>query len=250
MPLRLTCLTFSALEPSHLARFWADALGWTMQHSGDGVELVPNDQTSFTLQFRPGTAAKTGQNRIHFDLTTADTGDQAGAVAALLARGATHADVGQEADEDHVVLADPEGNELCIIPPTSRFLASCPRLGAVNCDGTHALGVFWSRALDWPLVWDHEEETAIQSPTGDGPKITWSGTPLMPGWGVERIHFHVAPVAGSDVATAVRTLESFGARRSEDAGCLGSTAMLDVDGNGFCVTESWRPPSNDRAGRE
>jgi len=237
MAVRLISLGFDSNDPTALARFWADALGWTatMQQSGDGVALVPNDPTSFTLQFRAGAAVKTGQNRIHFDLTSADTGDQAGAVAALLARGATRADVGQGAGEDHVVLADPEGNELCIIPPTSRFLASCPRLGAVNCDGTHALGVFWSRALDWPLVWDHEEETAIRSPSGDGPKITWSGTPLMPGMGVERIHFHVAPARRADVDGATDALVALGARRSSHDACDGTIAMLDVDGNPFCV---------------
>ena len=85
-------------------------------------------------------------------------------------------------------MADPEGNELCVLAPGSQFQARCPRLGAVNCDGTHELGVFWSRALGWPLVWDHEEETAIQHPGGAGPKVTWSGTPLMPRWGHERQH--------------------------------------------------------------
>ena len=236
MALRLVSLAFEALDQSALARFWATALDWTptLLPSGD-VELRPNDPTSFTLQFRAGTATKTGQNRIHFDLTTADTGDQPGAVAALLALGAAHVDIGQGDDEDHVVLADPEGNELCIISPTSRFLAGCPRLGAVNCDGTHALGLFWSRVLGWPLVWDHEEETAIQSPSGDGPKITWSGTPLMPGWGVERIHFHVAPAAGSDVADAVDELVRLGATRADGGGCGDATAMCDVDGNRCCV---------------
>jgi hypothetical protein len=73
------------------------------------------------------------------------------------------------------VLADPEGSEFCIIEPSNRFLASCPRLGAVNCDGTRALGCFFSEALGWPLVSDLDEETAIQAPDGTGPKITWSG---------------------------------------------------------------------------
>ena len=48
----------------------------------------------------------------------------------------------------------------------------------MNCDGTKELGHFFSAVLGWPLVWDQDEEIAIQAPTGDGPKITWSGPPL------------------------------------------------------------------------
>ena len=50
-------------------------------------------------------------------------------------------------------------------------------IGAVSCDGSQAVGYFWSKALDWPLVWDQDQETAIRSPLG-GPKISWGGPPL------------------------------------------------------------------------
>ena len=117
-------------------------------------------------------------------------------MAELLAIGARHIDIGQDPSDTHVVLADPEGNEFCIIEPQNRFLAGCPRLGRSTATA-HALGCFWSEAVGWPLVWDQDDETAIQAADGSGPKITWSGRPLMPKLGDEQFHFHVAPTPGT-----------------------------------------------------
>jgi catechol 2,3-dioxygenase-like lactoylglutathione lyase family enzyme len=232
-------LAFQALDPEPLARFWAHAIGWEQHAVGEVVQLTPTDDTGFRIDLRRTDIAKARQNRIHFDLTTASLDDQTGTVAELLTRGAHHVDIGQTPDEDHVVLADPEGNELCVLAPGSQFLAGCPRLGAVNCDGTHELGVFWSRALGWPLVWDHEEETAIQAPTGAGPKITWSGTPLMPRWGHERMHLHVAPSPGVSMADALAQLSTLGALTLDPPhGCPGAHAFADVDGNACCLFDA------------
>lgn len=228
----LVALAFDAGAPSELAAFWADALGWDV--APGGVELVPTDATSFGIVFRRTAHPKAGQNRIHLDLTTSSPEDQAQTVEDLLAHGAAHVDIGQDPAETHVVLADPEGNELCVIEPTNGFLAGCPRLGAVNCDGTHALGVFWSAALDWSLVWDHDEETAIQAPGGTGPKITWSGPPLMPVLAEERIHLHVAPAAGATVDEARGELVALGATPVA-ARCDGAIGFADVDGNACCL---------------
>ncbi len=80
-----------------------------------------------------------------------------------LALGARHIDVGQLPEEGHVVLADPEGNEFCVIPAGNDFLAECGFIGALSSDGLQAVGYFWSEVLGWPLVWDQDEETAIRS---------------------------------------------------------------------------------------
>jgi Glyoxalase-like domain len=235
MTVELVAVAFDARSPRELARFWAHALEWEI--GAGGVELVPADATSFRIVFHQIAHPKVGQNRIHFDLTTASPDDQARTVADFLARGAGHVDIGQDPDDTHVVLADPEGNELCVIEPQNRFLAGCPRLGAVNCDGTHALGRFWSAALGWPLVWDHGEETAIQAPAGNGPKITWSGPPLMPKPPVERMHFHVGAPPGATPDDAIEHLLALGATRvtAADAGCGGAVGLADVDGNAFCL---------------
>jgi hypothetical protein len=56
-------------------------------------------------------------------------------VASSLGLGARRIDVGQRPEEGHVVLADPEGNEFCVIEPDNNFLADCGFIGALACDG-------------------------------------------------------------------------------------------------------------------
>jgi hypothetical protein len=238
MTAQLVAIAFDAVSPDELAKFWAGALRWDIREAGGrAVELVPRDATSFRVLLQPGAHGKVGQNRIHFDLTTASLDDQNDTVAALLANGARHVDIGQDPTDTHVVLADPEGNELCVIEPSNRFLATCPRLGAVNCDGTRALGQLFSEALGWPLVWDQDEETAIRAPDGTGPKITWSGPPLMPRLGKERFHFHIAPTPGTSAQVALDHLLALGATRSDGPACEGAIALADVDGNDLCLVD-------------
>ena len=238
MAVELLSLVIRSSSPTVLAQFWAQALRWDVSELVSAhVALIPPDPTSFRFEFRSGADAKVDQNPIHFDLTSASTDDQNSSVAALVLNGARPADVGQVGDEGHVVLADLEGNEFCVIEPGNQFLASCPRLGAVNCDGTKELGYFFSAILGWPLVWDKDEETAIQSPTGDGPKITWSGPPLKPKSRRERIHFHVRPAAGTSTDAAVTELLRLGATHSDDGRqeCADTVRLVDVDGNELCL---------------
>jgi len=100
---------------------------------------------------------------MHFDLTSSSAEDQRRTVDLALQLGARPFDVGQRGDEGHVVLADPEGNEFCVIGPDNAFLAGTARIGALAGEGMPEVGFFWSRVLGWPLVWDQDGETAIQS---------------------------------------------------------------------------------------
>jgi hypothetical protein len=68
-------------------------------------------------------------------------------VARCLSLRARHIDVGQRPEEGHVVLADPEGNEFCVIEPDNKFLAGCGIVGEVSCGGSQRTGYFWSEAL-------------------------------------------------------------------------------------------------------
>lgn len=221
MAITLTALRWFALGPHAQARFWAGVLD--MPQDGATV-YVPG----FALRFVPNDRPKTVQARIHLDLTSSSDADQQARVARVLNLGGRRADIGQSPAEEHVVLADPEGHELCVIEPGNRFLADTGVIGAVNCDGTYDLGIFWSRALDWELVWDAGDETAIQSPTG-GTKFTWSGPPLMTRDSPDRIRFEVSAEAPGDV---VRLL-SLGATD------LGEGRFLDPGGNDFHVTPAW-----------
>src|SRR5690349_7782424 len=179
MTSNLDSVTFDANDPERLARFWAGLLGWETVPDEDGFQLVPTDGTAYRVAFYPTQEPKAGPNQIHFDLTSATPEDQQRTVAKALELGATHLDIGQTPEEGHVVLADPEGNEFCVIPAGNNFLADTAFIGAINCDGTQAVGYFWSEALGWPLVWDQDEETAIQSPAG-GSKMSWGGPPVNP----------------------------------------------------------------------
>jgi hypothetical protein len=171
---------------------------------------------------------------MHFDLTSSSLEGQQ-TVARALGLGARHIDVGQRPEEGHVVLADPEGNEFCVIEPGNNFLADCGFIGALSCDGSQGVGHFWSEALGWPLVWDQDQETAIRSPRG-GPKITWGGPPLMPKTGKNRLHFDLGPPVHGDQQAEVDRLVSLGAARVDiGQGGVSWVVMADPAGNEFCV---------------
>ena len=233
---RLVALCFDANDPLVLARFWAHALHWEIHdETVDEVGLVPTDGTRFRILFLPVRETKAGKNRIHLDLTTTSTDDQADTVGGLIELGARHVNIGQRPDEPHVVLADPEGNEFCIIEPDNSFLAGCGPLGSITCDGSPAVGSFWSQALGWPLIWDEDEETAIRAPDGTGPFITW-GPPVPPKTTKNRLHLDIAPPEDGDQGAEVERLVSLGATRIDiGQGDVDWVVMADPDGNEFCV---------------
>jgi predicted enzyme related to lactoylglutathione lyase len=233
---RLVALCFDANDPPGLARFWADALGWELDdETGDVVSLVPTDGTTFGIDLVLVPEEKAGKNRIHLDLTSTSADDQTESVRRLVDLGARHIDIGQGPDEPHVVLADPEGNELCVIEAGNSFLAGCGRLGSITCDGSREVGLFWSAVLGWPLVWDQDDETAIRAPDGTGPLITW-GPPVGPKTGKNRLHLDIAPPAHVDQQAEVDRLISLGAAPIDiGQGDVDWVVMADPDGNEFCV---------------
>jgi hypothetical protein len=240
MTSRLEALCFGARDPLRLAGFWGGVLGREpFDDADDGFSLLPNDEAGLRIRFLPSQRPKTGQNQMHLDLTSTSLEDQQATVARALGLGARHIDVGQRPEEGHVVLADPEDNEFCVVEPGNQFLAGCGFIGALSCDGSQEVGYFWSEALGWPLVWDQDEETAIRSPRG-GPKITWGGPPLMPRTGRNGLHLDVAPSAGGDGHAEIERLVSLGATVVDvdgDAGRgnVGWVPMADPDGNEFRV---------------
>jgi predicted enzyme related to lactoylglutathione lyase len=236
MTTNLVALCIDANDPLRIARFWSGVLDRRLvDEAPEGYGLVPNDDTGFAIECFPTGAPKLGPNQLHLDLTSTSVENQRRTVARALELGAHHIDIGQRPEEGHVVLADPEGNEFCVIEPDNKFLAGCGFLGAVVGYGSQAVGYFWSEALGWPLVWDQDEETAIRSPRG-GPKITWGGTPLRPKTGKNRLHFDLAPPADGDQDEEVERLCSLGARRIDiGQGEVSWVVLADPDGNEFCV---------------
>jgi len=232
MTSHLVALCFDANDPPRLARFWAGVLGREM---ADDLTLLPSEDTGFRIRFLPTEHEKLGPNQVHFDLTSTSLEDQQQTVARALELGARHLDVGQGPDADHLVLADPEGNEFCVVEPGNSFLADTGVIGALSSDGMQEVGYFWSRALGWPLVWDQDQETAIQSPRG-GSKISWGGPPVNPKTGKNRLHLDLAPPEDGDQQAEVERLVSLGASRVDiGQGDVGWVVMADPGGNEFCV---------------
>lgn len=236
MTLQLHALSLDANDPPLLAAFWSGVLQReVVTEPGGALALVPDDAGGFRFRFVPVTTDKWGPNHVHFDLTSTSFVDQEEIVARALRLGGRHLDVGQTPDEDHVVLADPEGNEFCVTGPGNAFLAGCGRIGALSSDGLPDVGHFWSRALGWPLVWDQDSETAIQSPQG-GTKVTWGGPPVAPKLGKNRFHFDLAPPVGGDQAAEIERLVALGAKRIETGQVdLDWVVLADPGGNEFCV---------------
>jgi predicted enzyme related to lactoylglutathione lyase len=235
MTCQLLAICFDANDPLRLACFWGGVLGWEMADDPDGVTLLPSDDTGFRLRFLPTQEQKSGLNARHFHLTSESLEDQQQTVARSIGLGARHVDVGQRPQEGHVVLADPEGNEFCVIEPGNNWLAHCGFLAELTCAGSREAGYFWREALGWQLVWDQGLQTAIRSLRG-GPKISWDGEWLMPQTAKTQLHFDLAPPVHGDQQEEVDRLVSLGATRIEI--CHGDASwvvMADPDGHEFCV---------------
>jgi hypothetical protein len=129
MALRWDSVVVDCADNAGLARWWADVLGWTIvRETLDEVVVVPPhalpegdtapvDRRGPILVFGTVPEGKTVKNRLHLDVAPGAGDDQAAEVERLLAKGATRVDVGQRGDESWVVLADPEGNEFCVLSP-------------------------------------------------------------------------------------------------------------------------------------
>ncbi|MGH3641420.1 MAG: VOC family protein [Mycobacterium sp.] len=112
MALRFTGICIDAADIEALAAWWADVLGWRREPTDDGdVLLRAPAGAGPDVLFLAVPEDKVVKNRIHFDFTP---DDQQAEVDRLIALGARHVDIGQ-GDESWVVLADPEGNEFCVL---------------------------------------------------------------------------------------------------------------------------------------
>ncbi|MEU5986125.1 VOC family protein [Streptomyces sp. NPDC047434] len=118
MACRISELVINAADPERLAVFWSEVLGYVeLGREDDGsIETgPPGDGTGLpTLVLSPSSAPRVGKLPLHIDVNATDR-DQDAELERLLALGAKPADVGQTGDESWYVLADPEGNEFCLL---------------------------------------------------------------------------------------------------------------------------------------
>ena len=237
MSTRLTTLCFDANDPLHLARFWAAALSWDIDdETDDEIGLVPTDDTPFLLLFLPVPEPKVGKNRIHLDLVSESPDHQTEMVDHLIAQGASRIDIGQ-GDADWTVLADPEGNEFCVVR-RGAFLASTGLLGSIVFEpaGYPAVGRFWSEATGWPVVYDQDGDMAIRDPSGRGPFITFGPPVPEAKTSKNRLHLDIAPALDGNQDAEVERLTKLGAHPVDvGQGDVTWVVMADPEGNEFCV---------------
>jgi hypothetical protein len=230
MAVRLEAVRFDVADALAVAGFWAGLLGREVRAESGGA-LVPGDKRQVGLRFVTSRTGQVGRPRLHLHLTSSSLEHQRRTVETALALGGRRIDVGQTPEDAHLVLTDPGGNELCVIEPGNNYLAGTGYLGEVTCQGSRNVGTFWRDALGWPLVWDKNEQTAVQSPLG-GTKISWDlwgdGPPAEQKNGRNRQSFDLVT---DDPASEAERLVSLGAIRLSDRS--DGVEMSDPDGNEF-----------------
>ena len=129
MALRWYTTVIDSTDPVELAEWWATALGWKKVYEADDeVVLVPDYATEDLVKSTPWERVPPGlvfvkvpegkgaaKNRLHLDLAPHTSDDRDAEIARLMEMGATEVDVGQGPDVTWTVLADPQGNEFCVL---------------------------------------------------------------------------------------------------------------------------------------
>jgi len=123
MPVRLHHIVIDAHDLPKLARFWTQALGWKVLSEREREIVIGTDENApVGICFMPVTDQKIVKNRVHLDITT-EAQDRDQEIDRLLGLGAQRADIGQTGKESWTVLADPEGNEFCVIRPKQTLIS-------------------------------------------------------------------------------------------------------------------------------
>ncbi len=241
MPTRLVHLVADANDPARLARFWAAALDWEIaDEAADEVDVWPAgyrypDPAAVPLVFVPVPEPKAGKNRVHLDLATTSLEHQAALVGRLQGLGARPLDIGQ-GEVPWVVLADPEGNEFCVLEPRPVYADTGPVAAILtDCASPAALAQFWAAAAGWPVAYAEDHICGLRSPAGVGPYLEFLRVPDLKSV-KNRVHPDVAPYRGEDPAAEVSRLLDLGAVPADvGQGEVGWTVLADPEGNEFCV---------------
>lgn len=109
------------------ARFWSQALGYEREGGTTGTyhSLVPADGHGVDVLLQRTSDHKRDKNRVHLDLRTRDLNAEVGRVTALGATLLTGDPVAEDGWTWHV-LADPDGNEFCVLQPPLEYWTTRP----------------------------------------------------------------------------------------------------------------------------
>ncbi|WP_439378178.1 VOC family protein [Amycolatopsis lexingtonensis] len=238
MNTRLVNLVVDAARPEVLADFWAALLGWTavVEELGEiDVRAPETDGWDLDLVFVPVPDPKEVKNRIHLDLASTTPEHQAALVARALELGGERVDVGQGA-VPWVVLADPEGNEFCVLEPRERYAGSAVASIVVDAREPEQLAVFWAGLTGWPVqAREGDVLVGLRAPSGRGPWLEFLRNEDVK-HGKNRVHLDIAPPVDADHAAAVKEVVAAGAAPADLGGpALPWRVLTDPEGNEFCV---------------
>lgn len=122
MPVSLHHVVIDSHDLPAQAAFWSEALRWRILSVREREIVVgPDERAPVGICLMPSPDPKLVKNRVHLDLTTSAE-DREAEIERLLSLGATRVDVGQTGDESWDVLADPEGNEFCVVRPKQTLI--------------------------------------------------------------------------------------------------------------------------------
>ena len=236
MPTRLYSVVFDAADHRAQARWWSEATGWSIEFEDDDETAVAAPGgVDLALVFVPVDDPKVGKNRVHLDLASSSLEEQAATVERLLAAGGSRVDIGQ-GDVPWVVLADPEGNEVCVLEP--RHEPGVERVAAIVVDTSDpaALAPFWEAASGWSVTEVNDRVAHLRPRGAPGLQLALVRT-AEPTAGKNRVHLDVAPSLGDDHAAEVARLTALGARPADVGQGPDVTwvVLTDPDGNEFCV---------------
>nr|WP_062342769.1 VOC family protein [Herbidospora sakaeratensis] len=241
MATRLVQIHMKATDDEAVGRFWAQALGWGLSSEGPGVtNLEPErfaypDPTAVCIDVVHDPNPKTVKNRVHLDLATTSAAHHADLVARLRSLGATSIDIGQ-GEVPWTVLADPEGNEFCVLEPREIYRDTGPVAAVVvDCADPRAMARFWDAAIDWTLHEVTDDHARLRSAKGVGPYLEFIRTPDAKTV-KNRVHLDLRPYPGEEQAAEAARIRALGAVDIN----IGQvdvpwTVFADPEGNEFCV---------------
>jgi len=244
MPTRLVHLAFDARDVGSQARFWAAALGWEVAGEDDDEATVAPAGFGYPgpgavpIVFVPVPERKEVKSRVHLDLATSSAEHQAEIVGRLTGLGGKRADIGQ-ADVPWVVMADPEGNEFCVLEPRDEYSGTGPVAAiCTDCRDPAALARFWSQSAGWTVTYQEDGFAGLRSPAGTGPFLEFLRNPdakLVK----NRLHQDLAPEKSDDRDAELARLLAAGATRVDvGQGEVTWAVLADPEGNEFCLLSS------------
>ncbi|MCE6997669.1 VOC family protein [Saccharothrix sp. S26] len=219
-------------DPAALGRFYAELLGTPItDENSDEVDVALADGQQ--LVFVPVQDPKVVKNRVHLDLASTSPQDQEAIVTRAVDLGARPADIGQ-GDVPWVVLADPEGNEFCVLEQRDEYSHTGP-VAAVVVDARdpRAQVAFWAGLTGLPVTREHDDFASLTQQAGPSLEFVKVAEPKSV---KNRLHLDLAPPADGDLRTEVARLEAWGAVRA-DVGQVDVpwVVLADPEGNEFCV---------------